>query len=159
MVDRIFAVPNYKNTLLDILNKQRCPTTQDEFKEWDNWLASLVLRKSNIVILIKQSTCDVYIRHYDSHDEAIYLAHSAVITSSSDFLRERFLSTKMQAADGRRIIDLPDDLDRRCIDRILDFMYTGKIAIPENSFEVKSNFYLCFFMLIQASASHEILED
>jgi len=59
------------------------------------------------------------------------LAHSAVITSSSEFLKERFLSTKLRANDGRLILELPEDLDRKSIDRVLDFMYTGNIAVPE----------------------------
>jgi len=32
MVDRIYSLPNYKNSLLEILNKQRCPNSQEEFK-------------------------------------------------------------------------------------------------------------------------------
>jgi len=71
------------------------------------------------------------LRHYNSIDEAVYLAHSAVITSSSEFLKERFLTTKLRANDGRLILELPEELDRKCIDRVLDFMYTGKIAVPK----------------------------
>jgi hypothetical protein len=115
MEDRIYSLPNYKNSLLEVLNKQRCPNSQDEFK---------------------QSTCDIYLRHYNSVDEAVYLAHSAVITSSSEFLKERFLSTKLRANDGRLILELPEDLDRKSIDRVLDFMYTGNIAVPELISEV-----------------------
>jgi len=110
MADRIYSLANYKNDLLEILNKQRCPNSQDEFKH---------------------STCDIYLRHYNSIDEAVYLAHSAVITSSSEFLKERFLTTKLRANDGRLILELPEELDRKCIDRVLDFMYTGKIAVPK----------------------------
>ena len=81
----------------------------------------------------RNSSCDVYLRHH-GEEETVYLAHTLVLGYHSEKIKLEYRNRKIPfATDGRMIIDVPKTVCPTALETILEYMYTGNLAITPNS--------------------------
>lgn len=72
-------------------------------------------------------------RHHGD-EETVYLAHALVLSYHSEKIKLEYRNRKIpQATDGRMIIDVPRTVCPTALETILEYMYTGNLAIIPNS--------------------------
>lgn len=108
----VYQRSQYSNSFFESINKERNPKSLVEFRN---------------------SSCDVYLRHHGD-EETVYLAHALVLSYHSEKIKLEHRNRKIpQATDGRLIIDVPRTVCQKALETILEYMYTGNLAIIPNS--------------------------
>ena len=102
----------------------------------------------------RDSACDVYLRH-QRDPQTVYLGHSLILNYYSQKLRLDLVDAQNRnqiASDARFIIDIPDSISQMALETLLEYFYTGNLAVDPTNVpfitEVHTDFYVCLFYIM-----------